>query len=72
MQRNARIFMLAQPTYEVIKKEDLTAAFRDALEQALIDLMARINQLVDMYSATAPSSLWVWDYTSRWDFDLYW
>lgn len=61
-----------QPTYEVIKKEDLEGAFRDALETALIDLMARIDQLVDMYSATAPSSLWVWDYTSRWDFDMWW
>lgn len=64
--------MVAQPVYEVIKKEDLTAAFRDAIEGALIDLMARINQLIDIYSATAPSSLWVWDYTSRWDYDTWW
>lgn len=63
---------IVQPTYEVIKKEDLTAAFRDALAGALLDILARINQLVDLYSATAPSSLWVWDYTSRWDYDLWW
>jgi len=61
-----------QPVYEVIKKEDLTGAFRDALETSMIDLLTRLDQLVDMYSATAPSSLWVWDYTSRWDFDMWW
>jgi len=64
--------MVTQPVYEVIKKEDLTGAFRDALELALIDVLARINQLIDLYAATAPSSLWTWDYTSRWDFDLWW
>ena len=64
--------MVEQPVYEVIKKEDMQAAFRDALEEALLDVLSRINALVDMYSATAPSSLWTWGYTSRWDFDLWW
>ena len=64
--------MVNQPVYEVIKKEDLTAAFRDALVQALSELMTQIQQLVDIYSATAPSSLWTWGYTSRWDYDVWW
>jgi len=63
--------MVDQPTYEVIKKEDLTAAFRDAIEQALLDVLSRINELVDTYAATAPSSLWTWGYTSRWDYDCW-
>lgn len=63
--------MVEQPTYEVIKKEDLTAAFADALAISLEEVLARINQLVDLYSATAPSSLWTWDYSSRWDFDMW-
>lgn len=60
-----------QPIYEVIKKEDMTGAFRDALAQALLEVLERINTLVDMYSATAPASLWTWDYTSRWDYDMW-
>jgi len=64
--------MVNQPVYEVIKKEDMTAAFRDALVQALSELMTQIQQLVDIYSATAPSSLWTWGYTSRWDYDVWW
>lgn len=62
----------AQPTYEVIKKEDLEAAFRDALAHANVEVLERLNQLIDMYSAVAPSSLWVWDKTSRWDYDEWW
>jgi len=62
---------ISQPTYEVIKKEDLMAAFRDAIESALLDVISRINQLVDTYSSTAPSSLWTWGYTSRWDYDVW-
>lgn len=61
-----------QPTYEVIKREDLMAAFRDALVQANLEVLARINAMIDMYAATAPSSLWVWGQTSRWDYDLWW
>ena len=64
--------MVTQPIYEVIKKEDMTAAFRDALEEALLDILARINQLIELYSVTAQPSLWTWDYTSRWDFDMWW
>jgi len=64
--------MVEQPTYEVIKKEDMQAAFRDALEQSLLELLERINNLIDLYSATAPSSLWTWGYSSRWDFDMWW
>jgi len=61
-----------QPTYEVIKREDLLAAFRDAMTQSLLEVLERINNLIDMYSATAPSSLWVWGQTSRWDYDMWW
>jgi len=61
-----------QPVYEVIKKEDLTASFSDALAVRLDALMSAITQLIDLYAATAPSSLWTWDHTSRWDFDMWW
>lgn len=64
--------MNPQPIYEVIKKEDLMAAFADALATWAQELMAMITQLIDLYSETAPSSLWVWDHTSRWDFDMWW
>ena len=60
------------PVYEVIKRQDLTAAFSDALERSLLSVLARINALVDLYSATSPSSLWVWDYSSKWDYDVWW
>lgn len=63
---------IVQPTYEVIKKEDMTAAFRDGLEQALIGILERLNALIDLYSSTANSSLWTWGVTSRWDFDMWW
>lgn len=63
---------VTQPVYEVIKKEDLTAAFADALAISLTEVLARINQLIDIYSATAPSSLWTWGYSSRWDYDMWW
>jgi len=61
-----------QPTYEVIKKEDLAAAVRDAIVAANAGMTAQLDELIDLYSATAPSSLWAWGYTSRWDFDLWW
>jgi len=61
-----------QPTYEVIKKEDLAAAFADALAIWGTELMAAIQQLIDLAAATAPSSLWTWDHTSRWDYDKWW
>lgn len=64
--------MVEQPVYEVIKKEDLTAAFTDALTIWGEGLLARIDQLIDLYAATAPSSLWTWDHTSRWDYDMWW
>lgn len=62
----------SQPVYEVIKREDLIGAFQDALTQSLLELLARINAMIDLYAATAPSSLWVWGQTSRWDYDLWW
>jgi len=64
--------MVVQPVYEVIKKQDLTAAFADALAISLSEVLSRIEQLVDLYAATAPSSLWTWDHSSRWDYDKWW
>ena len=64
--------MVVQPVYEVIKKEDLTAAFSDALSIWGAELLARIDQLIDLYAATVPSSLWTWDHTSRWDYNMWW
>ena len=60
------------PVYEYIKKEDIEAAFRDALVLAFVEITARIETLISLYAATAPQSLWVWDLTSRWDYDKWW
>ena len=61
-----------QPVYEVIKRADIAGAFKDALAEWGAELLAAIQHLIDLYAATAPSSLWVWDNTSRWDYDLWW
>jgi hypothetical protein len=60
------------PCYEVIKKEDLQAAFRDAMIDALNQITGQINSLVDTVTATAPQGLWTWNFTSRWDYDMWW
>ncbi|GAI36162.1 unnamed protein product [marine sediment metagenome] len=64
--------MVVQPVYEVIKKEDLAAAFADALAIANVEVLERLNNLIDLYAATASSSLWTWDNTSRMDYDMWW
>ena len=64
--------MGGNPVYEYIKKEDIQGAFRDALTSAFAEILARIDTLISLYSATAPASLWVWDHTSRWDYDKFW
>ena len=61
-----------QPVYEIITREDLTAAFRDAMTDQFALITAQLQTMIDLYSATAPSSLWTWDQTSRWDFDMWW
>jgi hypothetical protein len=61
-----------QPQYEVIKKEDLEGAYRDALRLALAEALANIQALIEIYSSIQPSSLWTWGYTSRWDYDMWW
>lgn len=63
--------MVTQPTYEVIKREDLTAAFRASLSLALMEVLERINNLIDIFSAVQPSGLWTWDYSSRWGYDVW-
>lgn len=60
------------PVYEYIKKEDIEAAFRDALKLAFAEITERIDTLISLYAATAPASLWVWGQTSRWDYDKWW
>jgi len=60
------------PVYEYIKKEDIEGAFRDALNVALVNILARIDTLITLYANTAPPSLWTWDHTSRWDYDMLW
>ena len=57
--------------YEVIKKEDIEGAFRDALIKTLGELAAKINALIATVTATAPQGLWVWDFTSRWNYDMF-
>jgi len=61
-----------QPTYEVIKREDLIGAFNTALRLALDEILSRIEELTALYASTAASSLWCWNYTSRWDYDMWW
>lgn len=61
-----------QPVYEVIKREDLIAAFKIALEDLRDALLRSIEELTVLYSSTAASSLWTWNYTSRWDYDMWW
>ena len=63
---------LGQPCYEVIKREDLIGAFSEALERALTDILERINEFIDIYTAIEVPTLWVWDYGSRWDYDMWW
>lgn len=62
----------SQPIYEIIKKQDIQAAFKDAVQDALAGVLASINNLIDIYSNTASSSLWTWGMTSRWDYDMWW
>lgn len=61
-----------QPVYEIIKKQDIQAAFKDAVVDALAGVLSSINNLIDIYSNTASSSLWTWGMTSRWDYDMLW
>jgi hypothetical protein len=64
--------MAVQPQYEVIKKEDIEGAFRDALRIALTEVLERINTLIEVYASIQSPSLWTWDYTARWDYDFWW
>jgi len=61
-----------EPCYEVIKREDLIAAFEAALVGAVSRILERINALIEVETATAPQGLWTWDFTSRWDYDKWW
>jgi len=63
---------LGQPCYEVIKRDDLTGAFQEAMVRAMTEILERIDNLIDIFTLTQPSALWVWDYSSRWDFDMFW
>ncbi len=61
-----------QPDYEVIKKEDLEGAFKDALEHALLEVLQKLDHLLDIWSSSIPASMWTWDYSSRWGLDMWW
>ncbi len=63
--------MSGNPVYEYIKKEDIQAAFKDALVVAFASITEQLDALISLYAATAPSSLWVWDHTSRWGYDFW-
>ena len=67
-----KIAKSGNPVYEYIKKEDIQAAFRDAMTLALSEILAQIEILTTLYANTAPPSLWTWDHTSRWDYDMLW
>lgn len=57
------------PTYEVIKKEDIQGAFRDALNTVLPEILDKLDNLIQTISSSTPTALWTWGYTSRWGFD---
>jgi hypothetical protein len=59
------------PVYQVITREDLLYAFRAAMELALAETIAKIDNLISVVSSTQPSSLWTWGYTSRWGYDTW-
>lgn len=59
------------PVYEIIKKEDIQAAFRDALTPALREVLKQIDSLIATMTATAPQGVWTWDFTARWGFDIW-
>jgi len=61
-----------QPTYEVIKREDLIAAFKIALAEMRDAILAALEEIMKLYSSIASTSLWTWNYTSRWDYDMWW
>lgn len=61
-----------QPTYEVIKREDLIGAFKSALASMEDALLSQLEEIVSLFSSVASSSLWTWNYTSRWDYDMWW
>jgi len=61
-----------QPTYEVIKREDLIAAFKTALAEMRDAILAALEEMMKLYSSIASTSLWTWNYTSRWDYDMWW
>lgn len=63
--------MKANPFYYAIKKEDLVNAFKDALNISMVPIITQINQLITLYASTSPPVLWVWDFTSRWDYDVW-
>jgi hypothetical protein len=60
------------PTYEIIKREDITGAFRDALSSAILEVLSRIDSLIATITSTASQGLWTWNYTARWDYDKWW
>jgi hypothetical protein len=55
--------------YEVIKKEDLVSAFREALASALIEVLGRIDYFVQIYTSIETRALWVFDLRNRLDYD---
>jgi len=61
-----------QPTYEVIKREDMIFAFKAALASLQDAILEQLEELTRLYSSVASSSLWTWNYTSRWDYDMWW
>jgi len=61
-----------QPTYEVIKREDLIFAFKAALASMEDALISQLEEIASLFSSVASSSLWTWNYTSRWDYDMWW
>lgn len=59
------------PIYEVIRREDIMAAFRDALRESNVEIIAQLEEISVLFSALSPASLWLWGRSSRWGFDMW-
>jgi hypothetical protein len=60
-----------QPIYEVIKREDMQAAFTNAIAKFMASLQTAITDLLNMLANPPAAAPWTWGGTSRWSFDVW-
>jgi hypothetical protein len=59
------------PIYEVIRREDIMAAFRDALNISNTAIMSQLDTLIELETSRASASVWHWGMWSRWGLDVW-